>query len=181
MVNHTSMWAERSGVTASNAQVWDMVQGTPTSSPISAIKTLDQPLLDNGNLQPVAYGDFFGDGYASPLIVDSAQGTLEVWKEPLNPTLSSAPSDFVNTCANRHLEPEFLRPGVLLSTYKSFHAMPSSREDRAALAQLCGAPGFRLFEIAHCFLRAFEGIAADVHPPSIGSINIGDGQHDQRY
>jgi hypothetical protein len=90
------MWAQRTGAVVPNVQVWNMVQGTPASSPISAIDTLDQPLLDNGNLQAVAYGDFFGDGYASPLIVDSAHGTLEVWKEPLNPTLSSAPSAFVS-------------------------------------------------------------------------------------
>jgi hypothetical protein len=72
-----------------------MVQGTPATSPISAIETLEQPLLNNGNLQAVAYGDFFGDGYASPLIVDSTHGTLQVWKEPLNPALSSEPSTFL--------------------------------------------------------------------------------------
>jgi hypothetical protein len=89
------MWAERTGAVAPNVQVWNMVQGTPTSSPISAIETLDQPLLDNSNLQAVAYGDFFGDGYASPLIVDSSHRTLEVWKEPLNPALSSEVSEFL--------------------------------------------------------------------------------------
>jgi hypothetical protein len=86
------MWAERSGAVVPNVQVWNMVQGTPSSSSISAIETLDQPLLDNAKLQAVAYGDFFGDGYASPLIVDTANGVLEVWKEPLNPALSSQPS-----------------------------------------------------------------------------------------
>ncbi len=89
------MWADRSGTFVPNIQVWDMAQGTPTSSPISTIQMLDQPLLDNGNLQAVAYGDFFGDGYASPLIVDSAHRTLEVWKEPLNPALSSQSSVLV--------------------------------------------------------------------------------------
>jgi hypothetical protein len=86
------LWAERTGAVVPNVQAWNMVQGTPASSPILSIETLDQPLLDNGNLQAVAYGDFFGDGYASPLIVDSAHRTLEVWKEPLNPALSSEPS-----------------------------------------------------------------------------------------
>lgn len=90
------MWAERSGTVVPNVQAWAMVQGTPASSPILSIEMLNQPLLDNGSLQTVAYGDFFGDGYASPLIVDSAQGTLELWKEPLNPTLSSMPSAFVS-------------------------------------------------------------------------------------
>ena len=89
------MWAERSGTVVPHVQAWEMVQGTPASSPISAIEMLNQPLLDS-SLQTVAYGDFFGDGYASPLLVDSAQGTLEVWKEPLNPTLSSAASAFVS-------------------------------------------------------------------------------------
>jgi hypothetical protein len=89
------LWAERSGAVAPNVQVWNMVQGTPATSPISAIETLEQPLLNNGNLQAVAYGDFFGDGYASPLIVDSTHGTLQVWKEPLNPALSSEPSTFL--------------------------------------------------------------------------------------
>lgn len=83
------MWAELTGAVAPDVQVWNMVQGTPSSSPISGIETLDQPALDNANLQAVAYGDFFGDGYASPLIVDTANRTLEVWKEPLNPALSS--------------------------------------------------------------------------------------------
>jgi hypothetical protein len=103
------MWAERSGAVVPNVQVWTMVQGTPASSPISAIGTLDQPLLDNPELQAVAYGDFFGDGYASPLIVDSAHGTLEVWQEPLNPTLSSAPSSFVRIGA---IPPGFQFAGV---------------------------------------------------------------------
>jgi hypothetical protein len=88
------MWAARSGAVVPNVQVWEMVQGTPVSSPISSIETLNQPLLDDTDLTAVAYGDFFGDGYASPLIVDSAHGTLEVWKEPLNPTLSPASSTF---------------------------------------------------------------------------------------
>jgi hypothetical protein len=86
------MWAELTGAVVPNVQVWNMVQGTPSSSPISAIETLDQPLLDNANLQAVAYGDFFGDGYASPLIIDTAHRTLEVWKEPLNAEASSQPS-----------------------------------------------------------------------------------------
>jgi hypothetical protein len=90
------MWAERSGSVVPNVQAWEMIQGTPASSPISAIEMLNQPLLDNRSLQAVAYGDFFGDGYASPLIVDAAHGMLEVWKEPLNPTLSSAPPTFVS-------------------------------------------------------------------------------------
>jgi hypothetical protein len=103
------MWAERSGAVVPNVQVWTMVQGTPASSPISAIGTLDQPPLDNPELQAVAYGDFFGDGYASPLIVDSAHGTLEVWQEPLNPTFSSAPSSFVRIGA---IPPGFQFAGV---------------------------------------------------------------------
>jgi hypothetical protein len=86
------MWADLTGAVVPNVQVWNMVQGTPSSSPISAIDTLDQPLLDNANLQTVAYGDFFGDGYASPLIVDTANRALEVWNEPLNPALSSQSS-----------------------------------------------------------------------------------------
>ena len=86
------MWADLTGAVVPNVQVWNMVQGTPPSSPISAIETLDQPLLDDANLQAVAYGDFFGDGYASPLLVDGASRALEVWKEPLNPELSSPPS-----------------------------------------------------------------------------------------
>ncbi|HEV2270867.1 MAG TPA: hypothetical protein VGR92_15545 [Steroidobacteraceae bacterium] len=86
------MWAERTGAVVPNVQAWNMIQGTPSSSPISAIETLDQPLFENANLQAVAYGDFFGDGYASPLIVDTANRILEVWKEPLNPALSSQPS-----------------------------------------------------------------------------------------
>jgi hypothetical protein len=73
-----------------------MIQGTPASSPISAIEMLNQSLLDNGSLQAVAYGDFFGDGYASPLIVDAAHGTLDVWKEPLNPARSTSPPTFVS-------------------------------------------------------------------------------------
>jgi hypothetical protein len=89
------MWAERSGSVVPNVQAWEMVQGTPASSPISAIEMLNQPVLDHRSLQAVAYGDFFGDGYASPLIVDAAHSTLEVWKEPLNPTLSAAPAAFV--------------------------------------------------------------------------------------
>jgi hypothetical protein len=83
------MWADPTGAVVPNVQVWNMEQGTPSSSPTSAIVTLDQPLLDNPNLQAVAYGDFFGDGYASPLIVDNASHILEVWQEPLNPALSS--------------------------------------------------------------------------------------------
>ena len=82
-------WADLSGTVVPNVQVWEMVQGTPSSSPISAITTVDQPLLDGAGRQVVGYGDFFGDGYASPLMVNSTQGTLEVWKEPLNPAVSS--------------------------------------------------------------------------------------------
>ena len=85
------MWADLTGAVVPNVQVWNMVQGTPSSSPISSIETLDQPGLDNPNLQTVAYGDFFGDGYASLLIVDKAKRVLEVWDEPLNPALSSQP------------------------------------------------------------------------------------------
>ena len=86
------MWGNLTGAVAPNVQVWQMVQGTPASSAISTVETLDQPLLDGGNRQVVGYGDFFGDGYASPLIVNAAQGTLEVWQEPLNPALSSGSS-----------------------------------------------------------------------------------------
>lgn len=89
------MWAERTGAVVPNVQVWNMLQGTPSSSPISAIEMLDQPLLNSAELQTVAYGDFFGDGYASPLIVDAANRILEVWKEPLNSALSSQPSALV--------------------------------------------------------------------------------------
>lgn len=102
-------WASLSGFVAPNVQAWQMMQGTPTASPISAIQTLEQPLLAEANLRVVAFGDFFGDGYASPLIVDSSRGILEIWKEPLNPTTPFESSAFLPVGT---LPPGYLFAGV---------------------------------------------------------------------
>ena len=79
------MWADTSGAVNPNVQVWNMAQGTPTTSPVTSITTLEEPALDNPNLQLLRRGDFFGDGFASPLIFDPVANTLGVWAEPLNP------------------------------------------------------------------------------------------------
>lgn len=80
------MWANTSGNVAPNVQVWYMAQGMPTTSPITSIATLDQLFLNKPQVQLQRRGDFFGDGYASPLILDTSEQTFGIWSEPLNPT-----------------------------------------------------------------------------------------------
>ncbi len=80
------MWANTSGSANPNVQVWSMAQGMPTTSPVTSVATLDESFLNDPNVQLQRRGDFFGDGYASPLILDTAKQTLGIWSEPLNPT-----------------------------------------------------------------------------------------------
>ena len=82
------IWID-TGAVDPNAQIWSMTQGMPTSSPITAVTSLDFSFLSDGSLALLRRGDFFGDGYASPLIFNSATNSLGIWAEPLNPT--SAP------------------------------------------------------------------------------------------
>lgn len=77
------------GAVDPNAQIWSMAQGMPASSPITAVTSLDFSFLSDSSLSLLRRGDFFGDGYASPLIFNSATNSLGIWAEPLNPT--SAP------------------------------------------------------------------------------------------
>ena len=77
-----------------NIQVWQMVQGVPSSSPVASVQPINEPLLNNANLAVVGYGDFYGDGYASPLIFNSSQNVLEILQEPLNSALPSPATQF---------------------------------------------------------------------------------------
>ena len=80
------LWADTSGAANPNVQVWNMAQGNPATSPITSVTTLDETFLNKPNLQLLRRGDFFGDGFASPLILDPVAGALGIWAEPLNPT-----------------------------------------------------------------------------------------------
>jgi hypothetical protein len=86
------LWADRAAAIEPNVQAWQMIQGTPASSPIASVLWLDQPLLDESTWQVPGLGDFFGDGFASPLLLDSASNALSIWREPLNPAQASEPS-----------------------------------------------------------------------------------------
>ena len=79
------IWVD-TGAVDPNAQIWSMAQGTPTASPITTVTNLDESFLNDSSLDLLRRGDFFGDGYASPMIFDSASNSLGIWAEPLNPT-----------------------------------------------------------------------------------------------
>jgi hypothetical protein len=79
------LWIDTSGAANPNVQVWDMQQGQPTTSPVTTVVTLDEPFLNDPTLKLLRRGDFFGDGFASPLIFDPANASLGIWAEPLNP------------------------------------------------------------------------------------------------
>jgi hypothetical protein len=83
------VWANPGGAADPNVQIWMMAQGEPSSSPVTSVLTLDEPFLDDPQLELLRRGDFFGDGFASPLIIDPAEDTLGVWAEPLNPDSAS--------------------------------------------------------------------------------------------
>lgn len=80
------MWMDSSGAADPNVQVWSMAQGAPTASPITAVTTYEESFVNNPDLRLLRRGDFFGDGYASPLIFDPVSNTLGIWAEPLNPS-----------------------------------------------------------------------------------------------
>ncbi len=82
------------GAALPNVEVWRLAQGMPTSSPVTSVVTLDAPFLQGAPLQLLGQGDFFGDGYASALFLDSAQNTLGIWAEPLGSARSPAPSGY---------------------------------------------------------------------------------------
>jgi hypothetical protein len=84
------LWIDSSGPVNPNAQIWDMRQGEPTTSPVTAVKTLDERFLNDPALKLLRRGDFFGDGFASPLIFDPADAALDIWAEPLNPNSTFA-------------------------------------------------------------------------------------------
>ena len=79
------LWVDTSGAAYSNAQIWNMLQGEPTTSPIASTTTFDEAFLNDPNLKLLRRGDFFGDGFASPLILDPVMENLGIWAEPLNP------------------------------------------------------------------------------------------------
>ena len=84
------LWVNASGSANPNVQIWNMIQGTPSGSPVSSVSTSNVPALNNPNLKILAQGDFFGDGFASPLLFNSAANTLGLWVEPLNPNSAIA-------------------------------------------------------------------------------------------
>ena len=67
-----------------NVQVWKMFQGPPSFPPLFSTVKIDQPLLSSHGFQVLSFGDFFGNGYASALVLDSQRSRLGIWKEPLN-------------------------------------------------------------------------------------------------
>jgi hypothetical protein len=79
------MWIDSSGAADPNVQIWNMQQGEPTTSPVTNVMTLDESFLNDPALKLLRRGDFFGDGFASPLIFDPADAALQIWAEPLNP------------------------------------------------------------------------------------------------
>jgi len=83
------MWIDTSGGVNPNVEVWNMAQGEPTTSPITSVMSFDEPFLNDSELKLLRRGDFFGDGFASPLILDSAKNTLGIWAEPSNPNSSA--------------------------------------------------------------------------------------------
>lgn len=83
------LWVDTSGAADPNAQIWNMLQGEPTTSPIASTTTFDEAFLNDPNLQLLRRGDFFGDGFASPLILDPVEENLAIWAEPLNPNSSA--------------------------------------------------------------------------------------------
>jgi hypothetical protein len=83
------IWVDTGGAANPDVQIWSMAQGEPSTSPITAVMTLEESFLNDPNLELLRRGDFFGDGFASPLIYDPVKGTLGIWAEPLNP--GSAP------------------------------------------------------------------------------------------
>jgi len=80
------LWIDTSAASGPNVQVWSMTQGFASASPITRVTALDESFLSDPGLKLLRQGDFFGDGFASPLILDPVKGTLGIWAEPLNPT-----------------------------------------------------------------------------------------------
>lgn len=54
---------------------------TPASASQYSLFSISQPAL-TANFEVQASGDFFGDGYASAVVTDTAHGEVGIWKEP---------------------------------------------------------------------------------------------------
>ena len=92
------LWANFSAAATPSFQVWEMQQGPPATAPFYHSAPIIPPAPFTKNLQILAFGDFNGSGYASPLIFDSDQSALEIWTEPLNPLFASGISAYAFLC-----------------------------------------------------------------------------------